>query len=249
MADTAARMRSVHRPRSHAQQSRPPGFVVPPTTSFSQVQQMMRTFMVRGTAVPIQWLLDLRTYGLKIHSNTTAIGHVDWKDKHMVEYKNIAFTMDESRGMVHQLVADSRRALLEGMLFVSNTDELPTIPWGTLFDDPSTRGLGWIWMQDQRSQLPTDGREWLYDRIQAREDLQDRFVSSTSEGGYHRERFRDWMRQVARFPGLLMVLMHIAGGRPAPGTEMLSNRNAAVGSHRNVFIEDGQVVFVTKYHK
>ncbi|KAK0835177.1 hypothetical protein LTS02_018173, partial [Friedmanniomyces endolithicus] len=185
--------------RRHTQHPRSPGSVVPPTTSFGWVQQMVRTFMARGTAGPIQWLLDLRTYGLKIHYNTTAIGHVNWKDKHTLEYKNIAFTMDEFRGMVHQLVADSRQALLEDMLFVSNADELPAIPWGGLHDDPSNRGLGWSWMQDQRSRLPTDGQEWLYERIQAREDLQDRFVSSTSEGGYHGERVRDWMRQLARF--------------------------------------------------
>ena len=59
------------------------------------------------------------------------------------------------------------------------------------------------------------------------------------------------MHQVARFRGLLLVLMHISGGQPARGPEILScrHRNTAAGSHRNVFIEDGQVVFVTKYHK
>ncbi|KAK0352147.1 hypothetical protein LTR59_017192 [Friedmanniomyces endolithicus] len=235
----------VRRPRRHAQHSRSQGFVVPPTTSFGWVQQMVRTFMARGTAWPIQWLLDLRTYGLKIHYNTTAIGHVNWKDKHTLEYKNIAFSMDEFRGMVHQLVADSRRALLQDILFVSQADELPAVPWGALHDDPRTGD----W--DQRSRLPTNGPEWLYERNQAREDLQDRFVSSESEGGYHRERVRDWMRQAARFRGLLLVLMHITGGQPARGTEILSCRHriTAAGSHRNVFIEDRQVVFVTKYHK
>ncbi|KAK0768541.1 hypothetical protein LTR59_017590 [Friedmanniomyces endolithicus] len=45
--------------------------------------------------------------------------------------------------------------------------------------------------------------------------------------------------------------MHITGGQPARGTEILScrHRNTAAGSHRNVFIENGQIVFVTKYHR
>ncbi|KAK5677284.1 hypothetical protein LTS10_010473 [Elasticomyces elasticus] len=45
--------------------------------------------------------------------------------------------------------------------------------------------------------------------------------------------------------------MHITGGQPARGIEILSccYRNTAAGSHRNVFVEDGQVVFVTKYYK
>ncbi|KAK3620761.1 hypothetical protein LTR56_020750 [Elasticomyces elasticus] len=75
----------VRRQRSHAEHCYPPGLVGPPTTSFGWVQQMVRTFMARGTAGPIQWLLDLRAYGLKIHYNTTAIGHVNWKDKHTLE--------------------------------------------------------------------------------------------------------------------------------------------------------------------
>jgi hypothetical protein len=38
----------------------------------------MDQFMVRGTHSLMQWMLDLRTYGLKIHYNSTARGHVDW---------------------------------------------------------------------------------------------------------------------------------------------------------------------------
>ncbi|KAI1521184.1 telomere-linked helicase 1, partial [Pyrenophora tritici-repentis] len=39
------------------------------------VQKMMDRFMVRGSHSPMQWMLDLRTYGLKIHYNTTTRGH------------------------------------------------------------------------------------------------------------------------------------------------------------------------------
>jgi hypothetical protein len=42
------------------------------------VQQMMDQFMVRGSHGPRQWMLDLQTYGLKIHYNTTSRGHVEW---------------------------------------------------------------------------------------------------------------------------------------------------------------------------
>ncbi|KAF7564171.1 telomere-linked helicase 1, partial [Pyrenophora tritici-repentis] len=42
------------------------------------VQKMMDRFMVRGSHSPMQWMLDLRTYGLKIHYNTTTRGHVEW---------------------------------------------------------------------------------------------------------------------------------------------------------------------------
>jgi hypothetical protein len=62
---------------------------------------------------------------------------------------------------------------------------------------------------------------------------------------------RDWLRQVAAFRGKLLVLMHMTGGQPARGPEILSvrHRNTVQGGHRNLFIEDGMVVFVTRYHK
>ena len=49
----------------------------------------------------------------------------------------------------------------------------------------------------------------------------------------------------------LAVLMHISSGQPARGPELLSVRhsNTVQGGHRNIFIEDSMVVFVTRYHK
>ena len=61
----------------------------------------------------------------------------------------------------------------------------------------------------------------------------------------------DWIRQVVAFRSQLLILMHMTGGQPARGTEILSvrHRNTVKGGHWNLFIEDGLVVFVTKYHK
>ena len=43
----------------------------------------------------------------------------------------------------------------------------------------------------------------------------------------------------------------MTSGQPARGTEILSVRhcNTVKGGHRNLFIKDGLVVFVTKYYK
>ncbi len=42
------------------------------------VRKYMNEFMIRGTNGAMQWMLNLRTYGLKIHYNTTAEGSIDW---------------------------------------------------------------------------------------------------------------------------------------------------------------------------
>jgi hypothetical protein len=47
------------------------------------------------------------------------------------------------------------------------------------------------------------------------------------------------------------VLMYMASGQPGRGLEVLSVRhsNTVKGGHRNIFIKDGIVVFITRYYK
>ncbi|KAK3065108.1 hypothetical protein LTS18_010261 [Coniosporium uncinatum] len=93
------------------------------------VQEMMDHFMVRGSHSPMQWMLDLRTYGLKIHYNTTSPGHVGWKGRDELLYKEMNFTMGQFRGMIHGLRAECRRLLCEDLLFGGmQGDGVPAIP-------------------------------------------------------------------------------------------------------------------------
>ncbi|KAL4947037.1 hypothetical protein BDW69DRAFT_199945 [Aspergillus filifer] len=67
------------------------------------VDWMVRKFMVHGQHGPVEVLLDWRTFGLKIHYNTTAPGHVTWMGQERLLYKEMDFTMGEFRGFVHGL--------------------------------------------------------------------------------------------------------------------------------------------------
>ncbi|MCJ1387145.1 hypothetical protein MMC17_010274, partial [Xylographa soralifera] len=60
-----------------------------------------------------------------------------------------------------------------------------------------------------------------------------------------------WMGRIVEFREKLLVLIHITGGQPARGPELLSIRhsNTVRGEYRNVFVEDGAVVTVTRYYK
>ncbi|KAK4944533.1 hypothetical protein LTR66_014488 [Elasticomyces elasticus] len=101
------------------------------------VARMMDRFMVRGSHGPMQWMLDLRTYGLKIHYNTTSRGHVEWKGHDEVLYKSLQFNMAQFRSMIHGLITESRRLLVEDLLFFDgrHAHETPKIPWQSLRDN------------------------------------------------------------------------------------------------------------------
>jgi superfamily II DNA helicase RecQ len=217
------------------------------------VQEMMDKFMVRGSHGPMQWMLDLRTYGLKIQYNTTSKGHVQWKGHDELLYKDLHFGMAQFRGMIHGLAAETRRLLFEELLFSSNksTDGVPPVPWDSLRDDPTNERPGWNFLHDPRSHLPVNGETWLFNQVGRNPSIQRRFLKSGSHPGLNRRGVEGYMARVVEFREKLAVLIHIAGGQPARGPELLSIRhsNTAKGGHRNIFIEDGMVVFVTRYHK
>jgi superfamily II DNA helicase RecQ len=216
------------------------------------VQEMMDKFMVRGSHGPMQWMLDLRTYGLKIHYNTTSRGHVEWTGGDELLYKGLQFNMAQFRSMVHGLASESRRLLMEELLFGHQVAEpVPSVPWESMRDNPTDERPGWSFLKDHRTRMPVEGERWLFERVGRNTRTRDRFMKPGTCSGMDREAVERYMGRIVEFREKLAVLMHIAGGQPARGPEILSIRhsNTIKGGHRNIFIEDGMVVFVTRYHK
>jgi superfamily II DNA helicase RecQ len=217
------------------------------------VQEMMDKFMVRGSHGPMQWMLDLRTYGLKIHYNTTARGHVEWTGGDELLYKGFQFNMAQFRSMVHGLATESRRLLREELMFGNSkaAEPIPSVPWESMRDNPTDERPGWNFLKDHRSRMPVDGERWLFERVGKDASVRDRFMKPGTRSGVDREAVERYMGRVVEFREKLAVLMHIAGGQPARGPELLSIRhsNTVKGGHRNIFIEDRMVVFATRYHK
>lgn len=210
------------------------------------VKEMVDRFMVRGTNTPMQWMLDLRAYGLKMQYNTTSEGQVDWRGGEELVYKALHFNMDAFRGFVHMLVGEARKQLEEELL---RGFKAPDLSWDTLYDDPSNNTHGWNFLQDERNILE-DGKRWMFQQIKDDEEALKDFINPAT-GAIRGEEVGRYMHGVSRFRALLLILMHITGGQPARGPEILSVRhsNTTKGQHRNLFVEDGLVCFVTVYHK
>jgi hypothetical protein len=145
------------------------------------VKRMMDQFMVRGTHGPMEWMLDLRTYGLKIYYNTTVRGHVEWIGDELL-YKELHFSMAQFRGIVHRLATESRRLLTKELLFSKGTS-VPAVPWESLRDNPTNKRPGWNFLQDQRTRMPVDGEQWLFKQVRQDGRIKDQFMKPGSQLG------------------------------------------------------------------
>jgi hypothetical protein len=63
--------------------------------------------MVRGTHSPLEHMLDLRSYGLKVYYNTTTEGYISWIRYDEIIYKDLTFTIGDFRGFVYRLVSSA----------------------------------------------------------------------------------------------------------------------------------------------
>jgi superfamily II DNA helicase RecQ len=216
------------------------------------VEQMMDKFMIRGTHTPMQWMLDLRAYGMSVHYNGTRDGMVQWEGDR-IRYKTMEMTMAELRGTICGVVDRAKGVLVDELLMlrVGEGDRLPPIPWDAMRDNPTMLAAGYSFLEDPRTTgWGVDGRTWLRDRVVASDTLSQRF-RSRRQGGVNRAGIAAYLRRVGDFQQHLLFLLHVTGGQPARMPELLSIRhsNTVQGGCRNVFVEGGLVVFVTRYHK
>ena len=78
--------------------------------------------------------------------------------------------------------------------------------------------------------------------------------SSESDSGrpvqWRPQEVRRHLRHIQHFLELLSLAVHVTGGQPARGPELLSIRwrNGVLQDH-NLYVIDGQVAVITRYHK
>jgi superfamily II DNA helicase RecQ len=250
---------------------------------FDLVKEMVQRFMVlttfNGKPTPMNFVLQLRAYGMRMHMDMNADGVGYWiGDQLVLGYSQ--FTMAQLRSMIHGLVQMARIQLLRELLLLSVDEEgrigegttpLPPVDWESLVDNPAELKLGWSFLKDARNTFGgVDGEEWLSSRIVREQRLRAEFINlsrvtaanvsaatASSSQGYRdstiwkRKRVERYARAMCLFRSYLGVLAHMSAGQPPRGTELVTieYKNSVESESRGVFIEDGLMVLVTVYHK
>ena len=241
---------------------------------FQFVQEMANRFMTLvsygGLPCPMDSLQRLKAYGMKIRFTTNAEGVIEWVDDTLL-YGNIQFSMPQLRSMVHGLVETTRRELRQDLLLLDMDDEgnvtedsaqVPGIDWDHLVDNPAERRVGWSFIEDPRNNALgfNDGRSWLTRRVIEEKPVREAFIdvgatNATIAGGrgvvWRGDRIRRYGQAMQLFRQHLLALVHMTGGLPPRGTELVTvqYKNSPNGDSRGIFIEDGLVVYMTAYHK
>ena len=161
---------------------------------FDLVKDMANRFMTLtqygGHPTPIDAIQRLKAYGMKIRYTTAAEGVVDWIGDTLL-YGNIQFSMPQLRSMIHGLVAQARRELVEGLMMlpmdkeggVTGDTALPSIRWDKFVDNPAERRMGWSFMEDARNHAAINVKEpamWIGRQVMQTRALQEVFINKAA---------------------------------------------------------------------
>ncbi|TVY64128.1 hypothetical protein Focb16_v014221 [Fusarium oxysporum f. sp. cubense] len=237
---------------------------------FRIVRRKVRGFMTRTSGeedaepTPMNWIINTRTYGLRIRYTTPGSETIDWRGDQII-HGRIRIRMGEIADMLHNLVGRARETLSRltmteggGAGEFTARGALPVIPWSQIEDQHGESMIDHSFLRNAgNAGWLAAGNDWVIKMIISRPDKWAEWMVEGAENNEYREHpyrgaaIRQYARDVEQFRGEIFMLMHMLGGQPARSTEILGLRmwNTMNGGVRNIFIHEGMVCFVTMYHK
>jgi len=206
-----------------------------------------KDFLADGSYSPMSTMLSLLAYGKHVALNTGNSGNSWWsKDKKTFYLYGRPIIISQFRRMARDVVTEAETTLWQELLWIAGRGQRFVVPLDKIVDDVTftKRGISFV---SRASNGLTGGLRWMLERMTHNEEGRKLRSSKT---GWHARLVRKYVRRIDRFLELLLFSVHVTGGQPARGTEITSlrHRNSFL-QDRNIFVMDGQVAFVTRYHK
>ncbi|THX80985.1 hypothetical protein D6D08_04990 [Aureobasidium pullulans] len=222
---------------------------------FDQVQEMSNKFMMLADKdhkpTPMDWMLHIRTLGMRIRYTTNAPGTVEWQGNE-ITIGQASFRLADLRSTVQGLYNSTRIQLFQKVIMLDVDDhgrprsgsgsglglgsgsQLPELNMDDIKDNPSdTWSDKFNFLEYAINKWSVDGKNWLLDRVIEDDKLIKQFVrttdaSSASEDDsntaipWNEAGISQYFKAVEKFKEQMFVLVHLTAGAPARGTESVT---------------------------
>lgn len=207
---------------------------------------MRKRYLVDGSYSPMSTIISLLAYGKSIALSAGNSGNAYWSwDKKTYYLNGRPISVERFCSMAQSMVADVTEQLWQ-LCWVDRVEDRFSIDLAQIADDLSFTTRGMSFVSEARNCL-SNGLTWMLTR--ARES-EGGMKLQTSEGKWRGRQIRHYLVQVDCFLELLLGCVHVTSGQPGRGPEITTIRHRnGVLQDRNVFVADGAVMTVVRYHK
>jgi hypothetical protein len=209
--------------------------------------EQRKQYLTDGSMSVMSTMISLLAYGKYLAMNHGNAGAIFWeKEDKVMKLHGMRIVMDKVKIMVDRAIADAEDLLWERLLWTEGTKRFE-MDINALGDDMSFRKRGSYFVNNRQNRLMSSWEDktvtWMLASRRGKKMRQE-------DGSWHTRRVREYLREVDKFRELLLFCMHVTGGQPARGPEILSLRyKNGLLQDRNIFVLDGLVMSVTRYHK
>jgi superfamily II DNA helicase RecQ len=207
---------------------------------------MRKKYLADGSFSPMSKTINLLAMGKYIGLNAGNSGNAYWsQDKETFYLNGRPILVSRFCKMAQDLVAETCEKLWE-LCWVDDRKDRVALDLKQVVDDVTFTKRRTSFVDAPGNNLP-DGLSWMLTR------------AATTEGGLRLKRadgqwsvraVRRYMRQMDCFLELLLCSVHVTSGQPGRGTEITTIRHRnGILQDRNIFVADGQIMTVVRYHK
>ena len=209
--------------------------------------ELRQKYLVVGGYCPTGFIIKWLGYGKTISMQSGNSPSVTWSrsgDRDMLYFHGKPLPISRFRSAIHDMIRDAEDILWRELMWSEDWQRFE-IDLMSINDDLASVQRGESFVTRAANQL--GGKEGL---------MADRMMSAKKskrlrvEKKWRTTRVREYGQRVRDFLELLLALIHMTAGQPARGEEItpIRHRNGFL-QERNIFVIDGQVMFVTRYHK
>ena len=180
--------------------------------------------------------------------NSTTRSRIRWSaDNSILYFDGRALKMNEWKQFVEELISAAEELLSQRLLFREDGG-LPEVDLKVI-DDPSNHEAGHYFALDESD-------SWIKARLTLIQNMRgtkywDRMVDVQGDCiNFLKAGVDEYEADDQKFRELLAILMMITCGLSGRGTETTSLRYMnTMNGDRSIYIEDGQMMFISEYHK
>jgi len=204
-------------------------------------------WLVDGAGTPYSWVHKLLNYGMTVAKDATGADRVRFSaDKQHCYFDGHGFKVQEWKDMIRDIVRTMERVLSRDLLFRDEDTITPMNPYD-LVDNEYIHENGHYFaylLSDHRHRA----RKVILEALRRSKSKWDSLVREDCT--FNPDGVAKYDKSVSEFLELLLLAINWTCGQTGRGTEMLCllYRNK-MSADRNIFIQDGQIMIATGYHK
>ena len=218
-------------------------------TPLERFRHIHDPYLVEGGEFPFNYFHKLLNYGIHASKNSTTRSRIRWSaDNKSLFWDGDKLIMAEWKEFVLKLLAEAENMCAVELLFQSD-GHLPQVDPYTLKDNPNRKEAEYYFGLEQ-PEILEDGRRYIFHNLKQCEKRNKLFHVKEGKLKFLKAGVDDYENWVNKFKKLLCILMMVTCGQTGRGSELTSLLYMnTMNSDRSIYIEDGQIMFITKYHK